>query len=889
VPGATEQWPPDRLADIRHIVLELHVVPEKQTLRGTVTHFLTPIGAPLNRMVFNLCELTVDAVKIGGREAKFHHEGGTLEVFVTPPAPPDKEMDISITYHGSPRTGLNFTGPDKHFPKRAYTAWSQGQDQYSRYWWPSHDFPNQRSTTEMVITAPGKYEVVSNGKLVSVSRNRDLRIWHWVQDIPHVAYLVSLVVGEFEHWTEEIDGATLDFYTPAVRRKDGERTFARTGEMVRVLADFAGTPYPWAKYAQVVVPDFTWGGMENTSATTLTDSILVDERAEPDFDIDYLLAHELGHQWFGDLITCREWPHAWLNEGFASYVEYVWREAHYGADEAAQTRLNDAAEYFATDGVYRRPMVHRVYSDPVELFDVNAYEKGAWVLWMLRGVLGDDVFKHAVHTYVDRNKVGLVTTEDMQRAFEDASGRSLGWFFDQWVYGSGHPEFDVKYRWDEDGGVCRLLVRQTQKVEGDTHLFRMPLLVAFGQPARKQPVVEQIEIGGAGQDEDGFSFSLPRRPTWVRFDYENRVLKTLKFDRAEELLLGQLHEDEMSGRVEAALELGKKATPSAVDALVEALKRDSFWGVQAAAAKGLGTAHTTDARGALLHGLEHKHARVRSAAATALGSWRGDEEVGRALGATLAKDRSYLVASAAAEALGHTRARNAATELKRALQRDSFRDVIRRGAIAGLAALEDERQLPLILDMAKPTVPQRIRQMALETAAGVAAKLNPEHRRSVREAAEDALHDPMYFARRGAIEALSRLGEASGIAPLEQLIDRDAEGVIRKEARVAVENLRTGRTREEELGRLRSEIDDLRQAGDRLRQRLEKLEPARRPGRDSAQGGGTRTKTQRRISGAKRTARRPVRSISQAPARAAAARKTRSRASSAAVRKKPKK
>src|SRR5207245_4332042 len=137
-----------------------------------------------------------------------------------------------------------------------------------RYGWPCHDFPNQRATTEMVVTAPGKYEVVSNGRLVSVSKNRDLRIWHWLQEIPHVSYLVSLVVGEFDHWTEEAAGVQADYYVPVDRRKDGERTFVHTAEMMRCLEDFTGQPYPFAKYAQCVVQDFTWGGMENTSATT---------------------------------------------------------------------------------------------------------------------------------------------------------------------------------------------------------------------------------------------------------------------------------------------------------------------------------------------------------------------------------------------------------------------------------------------------------------------------------------------------------------------------------------------------------------------------------------------------------------------------------------------
>jgi aminopeptidase N len=828
-PGAKPQWAPDRLADIRHILLELTVVPEKAQLRGTVTHHLTPIAEPLSRIPFNLEELVVDAVKVAGRETRFHHEGGVLEVFLSPALLPDREVPISITYHGSPRTGLNFTAPDKAYPNRPYTAWSQGQDQYSRYWWPSHDFPNQRSTTEMVVTAPGKYEVISNGRLVSVSKNRDMRIWHWLQEIPHVAYLVSLVVGEFDHWSEEVDGIPLDYYVPVGRRKDGERSFAHTADMVRCLGGFAGEPYPYAKYAQVVVPDFTWGGMENTSATTLTDFVLQDERSQPDYDLDTLLAHELAHQWFGDLVTCREWAHAWLNEGFASYCEYVWEEWYLGEDEAQLLRFNDSNAYFAEDARYRRPIVWRVYTEPVELFDVHLYEKAAWVLWMLRNVVGDDVFKRAIQTYVVRYRNGLVTTPDLVRVFEDVSGKTLGWFFDEWVYGAGHPEFEVSFSWDEDAGAARIAVKQTQKIEGDTHLFRMPIRVAFGQPGRKQPVMETIDVGARGEAEDGFSVSLTRRPTWVRFDHENRVLKTLKFERPEELILVQFREDEVSGRIEAAQALGRKSTPAGVAALAEAVRKDPFWGVQAAAARALGETRAPAARTALLETLEHPESRVRGAAARALGAWRGDDEVGRALAAVMQKDRSYYAIAGAAASLGSIRARNAPAELKKALQRDSQREVIRISALAGLAALEDERQLPVILEMSKPGHHQRVRGAALVRAADLAAGLAPEQRRPVREAAEEALRDPLYFVRRGAVDALRRLGDAGAVGALRATIERDVEGAVRHEARLAAEELIAGRSREEALKNLREEVESLRQSSQEMKARLEKLEPARTP------------------------------------------------------------
>ena len=842
------------MANTRHIKMEMHVVPERHSLRATVTHYLTPIDKPLARVSFNLCELTVDSVKVGGRDTRFHHEGGVLEVFLSPPAQPGREVEVGITYHGSPRTGLNFTGPDRAHPQRLYQAWSQGQDEYARYWWPSHDYPNLRATTEMVVTAPGRYEVVSNGRLVSVTKNRDLRIWHWLQEVPHVAYLVSLVVGEFDHWTEEREGLPpLEYYVPPGRRKDGERTFARTAEMVRTFEEFTGEPYPYPRYAQVVVEDFTWGGMENTSATTLTDMRLLDERAAPDYDSDYLVSHELAHQWFGDLLTCREWAHAWLNEGFATFCQQVWTERRLGEDEAQQQRLEDLEKYLEEEGEYLRPLVSRDYFEPVALFDTHLYEKGGLVLWMLRNLLGDETFRRGVRAYVERHKMGLVGTEDLVRALEDVSGKSLGWFFEQWVYGAGHPDFQVDYAWDEDQGVARLTVKQRQEVADGVPVFRMPVLVAFGQPGRRQPIVETIEVGADGRAEEGFGFSLPRRPTWVRFDYENRLLKTLEFDRAEELLINQLHEDEVTGRVEAARQLGRAGSPKGVEALGERLRaKDEFWAVQVAAATALGDARGTEARALLLQALEHPQAKVRAAAAAALGTWRGDDEVGKALAASLQRDKSYMVAAAAAGAIGKVRSRNALTELKRALQRDSYREQVRIKALAGLADLHDEKALPLILEMTAPVHHAFVRWNALESAATLARALGPESRTLVRDAAEQALHDPSYFARRGAVRALEKLGETDAVPALRATIERDVEGQIRYQARVAIERLVRGEAREDELRNLREEVERLRQQDDELRQRLDRISPATAKGgaNGKAPAGRTAPVASRKAAGA---------------------------------------
>src|SRR5262249_132774 len=242
-----------------------------------------------------------------------------------------------------------------------------------------------------------------------------------------------------------------------------------------------GVDYPYTRYATVFVSDFIFGGMENTTATTLTDTVLLDERAALDHDVEALVAHELAHQWFGDLVTCRDWGEGWLNEGFATYAEYVWREHHEGRD-AADLELDQWAEhYFGEDaGRYRRTIATKYYEEPIDIFDHHLYDKGGRVLHMLRNVVGDEAFFPALAHYLDKHRHGVVESRDLARAVEEATGKNLDWFFSQWVLdGAGHPELDVAIRWDADHQLATVTVEQTQKIEGRTPVFRIPTRVRF--------------------------------------------------------------------------------------------------------------------------------------------------------------------------------------------------------------------------------------------------------------------------------------------------------------------------------------------------------------------------------------------------------------------------
>src|SRR5262249_33424926 len=410
-------------------------------------------------------------------------------------------------------------------------------------------YPNERATSEVVATVPEQYLAISNGKLLEVRHDPQARLktYHWRQEIAHPAYLMTLVVGDYVEIADGYDGIPVLYYVHPGREEDARRAFGNTPRMVQFFSEKIGVRYPYEKYAQVAVTDFIFGGMENTSATTQTAETLHDARAHLDFSSDPLVAHELAHQWWGDLLTCRDWAHGWLNEGFATYFEALWMEHDKGAAEFRYTLQQEAQEYFEEDSKeYRRPIVCNLYQDPIELFDRHLYQKGGLVLHMLRSALGDRLFWKAMQHYCVKHYGQSVITSDLQRAIEETTGRNLDWFFDQWIYKAGHPELSVEYRWDEEAKLAHVTVKQTQDTKTivgtdgfATPLFRLPVVIDFESAGQRQEFPVTIDAA-----QQTFHCPLPSRPQMMRFDPGNWILKTLDFRPPKDWLLYQLQHDD---------------------------------------------------------------------------------------------------------------------------------------------------------------------------------------------------------------------------------------------------------------------------------------------------------------------------------------------------------
>jgi aminopeptidase N len=827
LPGDTPHYARDLIVDVRHIKLEIRIDPKRKYIGGTATHYVRAINDGVRSVTFDAAEMTVSGVRVGGKPAKFDYADPVLKVELGRALKPGAETEIAIKYEAYPRRGLYFTAPDKDYPKKPLQAWTQGQDEDSRHWYPCIDFPNHQQTSEVIVTVPAGMISIGNGALNSVKaaaaragNARGGTTYHWLQEVPHVTYLLSQIVGDFDEIVHQVDGTTAQYYGPRGRRQDLERTLSRTPAMLRFFNKVTGAKYPYPRYAQTFVADFIFGGMENISATTLTDTSLLDKRASLDADSDGLLAHELAHQWFGDLLTCRDWSHGWLNEGFATYFEALFTESAKGIDEFRYELYANTQIYMGEAGNrYRRPIVNNVYHEPIDLFDRHLYEKGSLVLHMIRTVLGDALWTKAIHHYVQKHRSTNVTTPDFQRAITEATGRNIDWLFDQYVYRGGHPALKIGFEWDDASKRAKLSVQQTQD-EKETPLFRLPVAVDFSVDGKLHRFEAEVS-----EKAHNFFFALPGKPDMVRFDPGHNFLKSVEFKRGKEMLLYQLkHDDDAVGRIDAAKDLAKLGTREAVEALKEAVLKDKFWAVQAEAARALGSMRSEIALDALLACTKVRHPKARRGVIAALGQFR-EERAAAALIAVLRQgDASYYVEAAAAQALGQTRSPKAFDVLSKvAMKKESMNDVIRSSALLGMMELKDERALPIAIEWTRRGKSNPVRGAAT-SALGKIGLLSDRAKEQAYDRLIELLPDEWLRVRLNAVAALAELKEMKAVGELGRTVDRDLDGRVIRFAREAMARLREGADKGEEIRKLRDDFDKLSEENRAMKDRLDKLE-----------------------------------------------------------------
>jgi aminopeptidase N len=808
---------------IQHLALDLALDFAKKSVSATATLRLRRVDPEATRIELDAIGFTIEKITIEGKIVNYIYDGRVLGIDV--PADRDR-FHLVVTYGATPRKGIYFLQSDEHVPHRPRQAWTQLQEEDARHLFPCHDKPHVKMTLEARVRVPVGFYVLSNGALVERKVEGEEETFHWKMDEPLPSYLVTVVAGEFTELTDTAhilgDSPELEetvqvqsrdvpvtYLVPKGREADGKRTFARTPEMIAYFSQLLHVPYPWNKYAQVVVSDFIFGGMENTTATTMYEHILLDERAAIDVTSDDLIAHELAHQWFGDLVTCRDWSEGWLNEGFATFMEHVWRAYVLGPDEYDYGLRNDLASYLTeASSRYKRAIVCQDYDAPLELFDRHLYEKGGLVLHILKTELGDGLFWRGVTHYLHRHARGVVETRDLMRALEEVSGRSLGRRFEELVYKPGHAEVDIDLSWSD--GVLSVAAKQSQSAtDGVPSVFEVPIVLAI--PGFDKPVKLRL-----ASRVDTFAIPCPARPPFVVVDPNLQILGEVTLKAPADMLRNQLQNAPTArGRWLAAAALSRIDDPPTIKALSERLQDEKeVWMVRVECAEALGKIRARECFDVLVQGLEIAHPKVRRAVCDALGRYKTTDAV-KALAPKALRDESYLVEAEAARSLGKTRQVAAFDTLLDVIGRPSWADVIAAGAIDGLAQLRDDRALPHLFTRTRYGHPSRVRRAATMAIP----KLSTDRR--AREHLEELLDDDDFSLRLDVARALLELGDARSRGALRARAEIELDPRARRRMKEAIRDLggerKAQKSLEDHIERLENEQKD-------LRARLAKLE-----------------------------------------------------------------
>jgi aminopeptidase N len=792
-------WAPSRTYHVENYKLELRFDEPKGEVFGDEVVTLRPIERQFRKFYLDSTELTIDAVTLEPAQGApaaltFTAQDPRLWIMLDHDYDANSTLKVRIVYHGFPRFGLFFVNPDSNYPNWPREVHTQGEPEFNHYWFPCWDYPNDMATSETITTVPEGQTVVSNGKLVKVTRAAGQVTYDWVESIPHSSYLVSLAIGPWHKFSDQYEGKPIDYYVPNdVDEVTARRSFHLTPDMIGFFSHATGVDYPYEQYAQTTVQNYLFGGQENVSATTLTDRTLHDEHADQDYPSTNLVSHELGQHWFGDYVQGRDWANIWLNEGFATYLEALYTQHHEGNDAYRFEIYSDfqLAEQAEDRNAYRRPIVDRHYSDPFDMFDATTHAKGADVIDMLRYVVdGREAMSHpasqqerlfrALHHYLIAHAAQSADTADLIDAIRTTTGEEIDWFFREWVFMSGHPDYRIEASYDAAKKTEKLIVTQTQPTNAGTPIFDMPIELAFYGANGEH---KQIQVRNNLQQQE-FEIPLDFEPQWVDFDPDDIIDKTVQFDKPVDALIAEAEKDpSMMSRLWAVQQLSTTTLPNVdarVDALTRVLNADGFYGVRATAATSLGGIGTDKAKTALLSALQQSNSQVRTAAVSGLGNFSNDPVVYTALVSTLHNDASYAAEAAAAGAIG--RSGNArAFDVLQAEAAAKPEVHVMQATLGGLAATKDTKAAAILLAQARPGTPEQIRVGALSRLSALKDAVEHNHAQDLVEVVRAALHDPYLPVRETAwdivgtfhlVQFQSDIQTEAQSAPMMQ--DRDA-------------------------------------------------------------------------------------------------------------------
>ncbi len=790
---------------VRHLLLRLNVGWPSRLVTGAVTHTLIPLRPGLATLVFDAgAALAITRCTVNGAAVPFKHDKEKLTLTTARPLPTDTPSSVVIEYTmkaaptneasiGGFGSGWTWIAPDKFVPDRVPGFWTQGETSTNHQWVPLYDYPNDKVTSEVYVTVPSQWFVTGNGSLVDTKRVVDTVTYHWKMDQPHSTYLLSLAGGEMDVVQDKWNDVPLYYAVPRGAGSLIPTSFGTTKDMLTFFSDRLGVKYPWPKYAQTSVFDFG-GGMENVSATTLVQEDLAGPRDEPGRTAS-LNSHELAHQWFGDLVTCKDWGQVWLNEGFATFFQQLYTEHAEGKDAYDEQRENALGNYLneAEGGHYgdyhaagyKRPIVTQRFASEGAMFDRHTYQKGGLVLHMLRRKLGDDTFFLGLRRYLEKYGYGNVQTADLIAALNEVSGRDLTPFFDQWVFKPGHPIVNCAWTWKADTRQVTLHLKQTQDTRSGTPIYALDLPVALTAHGKMQR-----QTIAFNKREQTFTFDAPDQPDALLLDPDHDlIVKVTGQDtsgRAQEAILR--FAPCITDRKRAAQMLLKgHASSTTLRRVLEIAQQDLAPHVLRAtldAANGTCGPELRETYRALL---AHKNIAVRVAAIGALGRLRCDAQDIAALCALVSDTEPIAVYTAALNVLA-AQDEAASEDVVRKALATPLRNYPQSGAISALPARKNERTRTFLLELTGPGYARPVRTAAVEQLQAV------NNEPSIRERLLALLLDEDTEVRKTALNALrgrsgrERQNECT-LAAFRKAALEDTDAEIRTEAKNAAEAL----------------------------------------------------------------------------------------------------
>jgi aminopeptidase N len=786
----------ERNYDLIHYKAELSFDFEKKQVFGKATIRLTPLRR-IEKFAFDAIHLNVKSVAVaeGSNGVSFQATDDSLIITLPQAKNPTDTFSVVVQYEGTPKSGMYFRhNPDN--PQLFYVT-TYGENGLLANWLPIYNDVNDKFSTEMLVTVPSPYVVISNGKLIETLTKPDgQKTFHWLQKLPHSNYLISVYVGDFEKGdlASAFGNIPLSYWVPRGWLKEGAYAFRNTPKMVEFFSTRFDYRYPWDKYDQIAVPDYAIGAMEHTGVTGHRAEVLRDQNAPLDFSpeldqytsawtVEATISHELAHHWFGDNLTCRNLSYIWLNESFASYLMMLWDEESLGKDQLlmdVQIAKDQYIRYVRSQHIIRG-LEHHYFDDANTIYNTeHTYLKGAAILHTLRAVLGDEPYFRGLSHYLHKHEFSNVISNDLKIAIEEATGENLEWFFDQWITHGGHPQFEVSYRYLADRKLVDLAVKQVQPMVEGLGIFDLPVKITIATATKRWQ--EKVWIKN---ESENFLFACEEKPLMVSFDGEGDLIAEVSFPKSIEELIYQTKNTPVPGRIWAIRELAANFPTQlrAVSALSNLIAGNDFWGVRAEAALQLGTIHTPAAEQALAPALKATDYRIRKAAVLALPKF-GTPSAEQKLKDAIKSDVQSDVVATAILALTRANSQTDPEFIKQQLGRKSWQDEIVVGCLRAFGELKNPALVATIKKYTSDAYNQNVVGAALNAWADCAPNDTDLHKTLIA-----MTQSPVYALQQSAITMLGRLSVSDAAPALKEILSQDADANLTVAARGALEGI----------------------------------------------------------------------------------------------------